>query len=110
MSNGRSHGPESTDTVEQQMLFAAENAYRTLLGGVTTVQSIGAELDVDLRDAIARGTLPGPRILTSIRSVHEGIGGPQEIRRFVAAVASHITVLARRTRWTVTTRNCAPFH
>ena len=85
--DGRSHGPESTDTVEQQMLFAAENAYRTLLGGVTTVQSIGAELDVDLRDAIARGVLLGPRILTSIRSVHEGIGGPEEIRRFVAEVA-----------------------
>lgn len=85
--DGRSHGPESTDTPEQQMLFAAENAYRTLLGGVTTVQSIGAEMDLDLRDAIARGVLPGPRILTSIRPVHEGVGDPEEIRQFVATVA-----------------------
>jgi imidazolonepropionase-like amidohydrolase len=70
------------------MLYAAENAYVTLMAGFTTVQSIGAASDVELRDAIARGTLPGPRILTSVASVDERTGSPQEIRQFVRATAA----------------------
>jgi imidazolonepropionase-like amidohydrolase len=35
---------------------------------------------VELREAIARGTLPGPRILTSIRQLNERSGTPAEIR------------------------------
>ena len=36
------------------------NAYRTLMGGFTTVQSLGSPLDADLRDAIrARGRAGG---------------------------------------------------
>jgi len=37
-----------------------------LLSGITTVQSLGAPEDKDLREAVARGILPGPRILTSL--------------------------------------------
>jgi len=44
---------------------AAANAYATLMAGFTTVQSIGSSADIVLRDAIAKGALPGPRILTS---------------------------------------------
>src|SRR4029079_4714091 len=44
---------------------AAANAWATLLAGFTTVQSVGSPNDLPLRDAIARGALPGPRILTS---------------------------------------------
>ena len=40
-------------------LYAAENAYLTLMAGFTTVQSPGQPGDVELREAIARGTLPG---------------------------------------------------
>jgi imidazolonepropionase-like amidohydrolase len=38
------------------------------MAGVTTIQSVGGggEQDIDLRDAVARGWIPGPRILTSI--------------------------------------------
>jgi imidazolonepropionase-like amidohydrolase len=64
-------------------LYAAENAWVTLVNGFTTVQSVGAPQDKDLRDAIARGVLPGPRILTSLGSMNERTGGPDEIRAYV---------------------------
>ena len=41
------------------------NAYATLMAGFTTIQSPGSPTDIPLRDAIARGSIPGPRILTS---------------------------------------------
>ena len=63
------------ETPAQQALYGAENAYATLRAGFTTVQSLGAPSDADLRDAVARGVLPGPRILTSIRQINERTGG-----------------------------------
>jgi quinoprotein glucose dehydrogenase len=83
-ADGRTHDarPEE-ESPAQAMLYAAENAYATLLGGITTVQSLGAPLDGDLRDFIARGTLPGPRIVTSLRSLSERTGTPDEIRTAV---------------------------
>jgi len=62
------------------ILYSAENAYVTLMAGFTTIQSPGQPNDVDLRAAIARGVLPGPRILTSIRTFSENSGTPDEIR------------------------------
>jgi imidazolonepropionase-like amidohydrolase len=62
------------ETPADAALYAAENAYATLQAGFTTVQSLGAAADVTLRDAIARGILPGPRLLTSIRQVSERTG------------------------------------
>jgi imidazolonepropionase-like amidohydrolase len=47
----------------------AENAVATLNAGFTTIQSPGALQDKDLRDAIARGVIPGPRILTSLQPI-----------------------------------------
>jgi imidazolonepropionase-like amidohydrolase len=70
-------------TPAQEILYAAENAYVTLLAGFTTIQSPGAANDVELREAIARGVLPGPRILTSIRQLNERSGTPDEIRQKV---------------------------
>jgi len=64
----------------EEILYSAENAYVTLLAGFTTIQSPGQANDVDLRDAIARGVFPGPRVLTSIRQLNEGSGTPDEIR------------------------------
>jgi imidazolonepropionase-like amidohydrolase len=57
------------ETPAESALYASENAYTTLMAGMTTVQSIGAALDVPLREAIKRGSLPGPRLLTSISSI-----------------------------------------
>ncbi len=57
------------EPAEVAALYGAENAYVTLMAGFTTVQSVGAASDKPLRDAIARGVLPGPRILTSLGSI-----------------------------------------
>jgi imidazolonepropionase-like amidohydrolase len=87
-SDGKTHNNVSGkgETPQQAMLYAAENAYITLMGGVTTIQSVGAPLDGDLRDAIARGVLAGPRILTSLRPVNDRTGTPAQIRQFVDQV------------------------
>ena len=71
----------------ESVLYAAENAYRTLLGGVTTVRSLGAASDKPLRDAIARGTLPGPRILTSLEPILDDKLTPEALRAHVNRVA-----------------------
>ena len=73
-ADGRSHSGDETDrqeTPEESALYAAENAYKTLVGGITTVQSLGAPVDKPLRDAIARGALPGPRILTALEPLSD---------------------------------------
>jgi imidazolonepropionase-like amidohydrolase len=75
------------ETPAQFILYASENAYQTLMAGFTTVQSIGSPQDLDLRNAIARGVLPGPRILTSLRPANENSGDPEQIRAFVRKVA-----------------------
>jgi imidazolonepropionase-like amidohydrolase len=65
---------------------AASNAWVTLLAGFTTVQSVGLAADVPLRDMIAKGMLPGPRILTSLDALMgqgEKSGTPDEIRAYV---------------------------
>jgi imidazolonepropionase-like amidohydrolase len=65
---------------------AASNAWATLMAGFTTVQSVGSPADVPLRDAIARGALPGPRILTAIEPIMgqgDKTGTPEEIRAHV---------------------------
>jgi imidazolonepropionase-like amidohydrolase len=64
-------------------LYTAENAWLTLQGGFTTVQSVGAAIDADVRDRVAEGSLPGPRILTSIRQITDKSGTPDEIRALV---------------------------
>jgi imidazolonepropionase-like amidohydrolase len=70
-------------TPASEILYSAENAYTTLMAGFTTIQSPGSASDIDLREAIARGVLPGPRILTSIRQLNERSGTPAEIREKV---------------------------
>jgi imidazolonepropionase-like amidohydrolase len=76
------------ETPEESILYGAENSYSILANGVTTVQSLGSRLDVYLRDAVARGIFPGPRILTSIAPVDDQTGTPEQIRRFVGRIAA----------------------
>jgi imidazolonepropionase-like amidohydrolase len=76
-------GRGSKETPQQAALYAEGNAYATLMGGFTTVQSLGSAIDRDLRDLIARGVIPGPRIITSLRSVNENTGDPEKIRAYV---------------------------
>jgi imidazolonepropionase-like amidohydrolase len=65
-------------------LYTAENAWVTLLGGFTTVQSVGAPIDVDVRNRIQQGSLPGPRVLTSVRQINQNTAAtPEALREFV---------------------------
>ena len=73
-------------TTQEAAYQAASNAWVTLMAGFTTVQSVGSPTDVPLRDAIAKGTLPGPRILTAVEPLTgqgEQTGTPDEIRAYV---------------------------
>src|SRR5215469_345494 len=82
--NGKNAGPAGTD--REAAYQAASNAWTTLIAGFTTIQSLGSPADVPLRDAIASGSLPGPRILTAVEPLMgqgEKTGTPDEIRAFV---------------------------
>src|SRR2546426_2619012 len=73
-------------TTQEDAYQSASNAWVTLMAGFTTVQSPGAANDIPLRDAIAKGILAGPRILTSAEPlVGRGpqTGTPEEIRAFI---------------------------
>ncbi len=67
----------------QAILHIADNLVRTIEAGFTTVQSPGALMDKDLRDATARGVLPGPRILTSLQPLNERSGDAAKMRGLV---------------------------
>ncbi len=71
------------DKTEDVALFTAENAWVTLQGGFTTVQSVGSVYDKYVRDRINDGALPGPRILTSLRQINNHSGDPEAIRALV---------------------------
>lgn len=55
-------------TANQSMLRAIPNMRKDLLSGVTTMRVVGEEhfLDIDLRDAVAAGKVPGPLSLIHI--------------------------------------------
>src|SRR5262245_7284569 len=71
------------EAADQAALYGAENAYATLMAGFTTVQSVGRPSDKPLREAIARGVLPGPRILTSLDQMTDARLTPQQLREYV---------------------------
>jgi imidazolonepropionase-like amidohydrolase len=76
-------GPGAKSTPQQAILHAEANLYATLMGGFTTVQSVGAAADADLRDLIGSDSLPGPRLLTSLAQITERSGDPEHIRALV---------------------------
>jgi imidazolonepropionase-like amidohydrolase len=80
--DGKTHHDES-EAPARTVLYAAENAWTTLQGGITTVQSLGAPEDRDLREAVARGVLPGPRIVTSLEPLGEEAWTPEQYREAV---------------------------
>lgn len=80
-ANGRyATGPEPAD---QAVLYAAENAWVTMMAGFTTIQSVGSPGDKALRDAINRGVLPGPRLLSSLGQIANPKLTPDELRAAV---------------------------
>jgi len=101
------------ETPELRAIHATVNARATLEAGITTIRDLGNEVagfaDVALRDAIARGVVPGPRILAAIQPVSASgsyglVGfspyvklpsiayeadGPSEVRRRVRDLVHH---------------------
>jgi imidazolonepropionase-like amidohydrolase len=64
-------------------LYAAGDGWMTLRGGFTTVQSVGAAIDGVVRDRIAQGLIPGPRVLTSLRQIQANAGDAAALRELV---------------------------
>ena len=65
-----------TDSVADQAFEAAVNARKTLAAGFTTVRNLGDGdyVTLALRDAIAAGKVPGPRILDAGRGISATAG------------------------------------
>ena len=85
--DGRSHDgePDRGESPAETAMYASENAYATLIGGITTVQSLGAPVDKVVRNASAHGVLPLPRILTAINPIYDAKLTPGSCR----AAAAH---------------------
>jgi imidazolonepropionase-like amidohydrolase len=62
------------ETPDDRLKAAIENARITVMNGFTTVQSVGEARDLELRTALEKESLPGPRILTSVRQITERTG------------------------------------
>ena len=58
-------------TVAERALDASVNARITLMAGFTTVRDVGSSdyIDVGLRNAIAHGDVPGPRMLVTVHAL-----------------------------------------
>ena len=96
----RMHVSGDGDTPAQSAYAAAVNAHRTLLAGFTTVASIGSAEDLDIRNAIDRSELPGPRVLTSLEPIVDATLTEaqlrEEVRSRIAAGANLIKLFASK--------------
>jgi imidazolonepropionase-like amidohydrolase len=82
-------------TPMQRLLRAVENARKSLEAGVTTVRDLGSSESIaaEVRDAVAQGRIPGPRIAAAGRAlcmtgghgwwVGRAVDGPWEARKGV---------------------------
>jgi imidazolonepropionase-like amidohydrolase len=101
------------ETPELRTIYAVRNALATLEAGVTTIRDLGNEgagfADIALRDAVAKGVVPGPRVLAAIRpvtssgayrlvgyspynpmpAISSAADGPTEVRREVRKLVEH---------------------
>jgi imidazolonepropionase-like amidohydrolase len=79
------HRPGDGDTPEDSYRAIAANAKAMLDAGVTTVQSVGGPEDGPVRDSIAAGRIPGPRVLTSLQPIIDPRPTPDQMRMIVRA-------------------------
>ncbi len=80
--------PAEMESQLDRVIAAGQNAEITLRGGFTTVQSIGAPPDVELRYGIGHGDFLGPRVLTSVSQLTDTKLTPDEIRAWVRTMVS----------------------
>jgi imidazolonepropionase-like amidohydrolase len=59
-------GPGPGVDLQEMALYTEADAWMTLEGGFTTVESVGSVFDKPVRDRINEGVLPGPRVFTSL--------------------------------------------
>jgi len=78
--NGKLQEDNKNETPAQAVLAEAGNTWATLLAGFTTIQSVGSPEDADLRYAINHGSIPGPRILTSLEPIDDSTLTPAQLR------------------------------
>jgi len=98
---GRREG-EPGETPEQARAAIAGNLEATLMAGFTTVQNVGSRGDAELRALVASGTLPGPRILSSLGQIQGSRRGEpvapamlrEQVRALKASGADVIKVFA----------------
>ncbi len=109
-ADGRAYEEMAADSDAVMALAAARNVRTHLLSGVTTARDNGARhrLGFDIRLAVERGYLEGPRLLVAGRPItrsggHFGWCGEEadgeeairaSVRRLVAEGADHIKVMA----------------
>lgn len=84
--DGRLPGPMESQL--DRVVAAGQNAEVTLRAGFTTVQSIGAPADVELRYGIGHGDFVGPRVLTSVSQLTDASLTPQQIRQWVRTMVA----------------------
>jgi imidazolonepropionase-like amidohydrolase len=80
---GALHSQRDADTPAQSAIARSGNLYATLAAGFTTIQSVGGPEDIDLRDAVNRWQIAGPRILTSITQINDRRLSPDSLRGLV---------------------------
>ena len=91
------------EPTEEAALGMAANAWASLMGGFTTVQSVGDPSEKPLRDAIRDHGFPGPRVLTSLAWIEGDIGTPPDrlramVRERKAQGADLIKIFASRSQ------------
>ena len=80
--------PSHLESQLERVVAGGQNAEATLRAGFTTVQSIGAPPDVELRYGIGHGDFLGPRVLTSVSQLTDTRMTPDQIRAWVRTMVS----------------------
>jgi imidazolonepropionase-like amidohydrolase len=80
--------PTQMESQLDRVVAAGQNSEITLRAGFTTVQSIGAPPDVELRYGIGHGDFLGPRLLTSVSQLTDTKLTPDQIRAWVRTMVA----------------------
>jgi imidazolonepropionase-like amidohydrolase len=80
--------PDEMESQLDRVVAAGQNSEITLRAGFTTVQSIGAPPDIELRYGIAHGDFLGPRVLTSVSQLTDTKMTPEQIRAWVRTMVA----------------------
>ncbi|HEX5077318.1 MAG TPA: amidohydrolase family protein [Gemmatimonadaceae bacterium] len=80
--------PTELESQLDRVVAGGQNAEVTLRAGFTTVQSVGAPPDVELRYGIGHGDFLGPRVLTSVSQLTDPKMTPAQIRAWVRTMVA----------------------